>query len=151
MLNDVYYGQMIALVITMRRTTMSIIVDLYVKHLNKQVEKYWNIYHFDMEPGHQSYNNEGDAFKHTYMSAELALFLGQKIAKYIGDKHEDRPDNPPGEKKMDLHNNAIGRLIASGMKAQNFFWFLKWPIDDKIADKVMQNMNAGLLITKPVE
>ena len=32
----------------------------YIKHLDKQVEKYWNIYHFDMEPGHITYNNEGE-------------------------------------------------------------------------------------------
>ena len=60
----------------------------YVKHLDKQVEKYWNIYHFNMEPNHQSYNNEGDAFKHAYMSCEFALFFGQIIAKKIGDKRE---------------------------------------------------------------
>lgn len=53
---------------------MSRIVDLYIKHLNKQVEHYWNIYHFDMTPNHISHNNEADAFKHCYMQAELTFW-----------------------------------------------------------------------------
>ena len=121
----------------------------YVKHLDKQVEKYWNIYHFDMEPNHQSHNNEGDAFKHAYMSCEFALFFGQFIAKKIGDKREaDNPYNTPEETRMDLHNNSVGREIAKEIKKENIFWLFN-NYDNIIADKVMQKMKLGLLITKP--
>ena len=123
---------------------MSKIVDLYIKHLNKQVEHYWNIYHFDMTPNHTSYNNEADAFKHCYMQAELTLLLGRNIAKIIGDMHENKPENPPEEKKMDLHNNSIGRQIGQSIK-KPFWIFTKW--QDKIANRIMLIMKAGLLIT----
>ena len=129
---------------------MSKIVDLYIKHLNKQVEHYWNIYHFDMTPHHTSHNNEADAFKHCYMQAELTLWLGRFIAKIIGDMHENKPDNPPEEKKMDLYNNSVGRQIGADIKKSYFLWiFTKW--QDKIANRIMLIMKAGLLITSTKE
>lgn len=129
---------------------MSKIVDLYTKHLNAVVEHYWNIYHFDMTPNHTSYNNEADAFKHTYMQAELTLWLGRFIAKIIGDMHENKPNNPPEEKKMDLYNNSVGRQIGADIKKSYFLWiFTKW--QDKIATRIMLAMKAGLLITSTKE
>ena len=126
---------------------MSFITDLYTKHLNKRVEYYWNIYNFDMSPNHTSHNNEGDAFKHCYMQAELTLWLGKNIAKYIGDKHEDKPDNPPKEKEMDLHNNAVGRQIGENIKELIWLWmFTKY--QDVIAEEIIHAMNNGALITK---
>ena len=100
------------------------IKEIYMKHLNNKVEYYWNIYHFDMEPNHTSYNNEGDAFKHCYSQAEFTLFLGAKIAKFIGDKHEENnPYNTPEEKAMDLHNNEQGRIVGKEVK-KNILWLL---------------------------
>ena len=113
----------------------------YTKHLNAQVEKYWNVYHFDMSPNHTSHNNEADAFKHCYWQAEMTLFFGKDIAKFMGDKHEDKPDNPDSEKVMDLHNNEVGREIGKQVK----LWF---GYDDRIAEKVMEAMRTGKLITK---
>ena len=124
---------------------MSIITDLYLKHLNKMVEHYWEIYKFDMSPNHTSYNNEADAFKHCYFQAELTLFLGKTIAKFIGDRHEDKPDNPPAEKEMDLHNNIVGRDIGENIK-KPLWIFTKW--QNKIARQIMQAMKDGRLITK---
>lgn len=122
------------------------IVDLYVKHLNNMVEHYWQIYHFDMEPNHTSHNNEADAFKHTYMQAELTLWLGRFIAKIIGNIHENKPDNPPKEKEMDLYNNSVGRQIGADIRKSYPLWiFTKW--QDKIATRIMLAMKAGLLIT----
>ena len=121
------------------------ITDLYMKHLDKMVEHYWNTYYFDMDPYHVSHNNEGDAFKHCYSQAELTLFLGETIAKLIGDKHEDNPDNPLKEKEMDLHNNIVGREIGKSVK-QPFWIFTEW--QDKVAEKIMQAMAEGKLITK---
>ena len=124
-----------------------LIKKAYTKHLNAQVEKYWNIYHFDMSPNHTSHNNEGDAFKHTYWQAEMTLFFGKDIAKFMGDKHEDKPDNPDSEKVMDLHNNQRGREIGITTRKHYPFWFfIKY--DDIIAEAVMFLMREGLLITK---
>ena len=123
------------------------IKDKYTQHLNNQVEKYYNIYHFDMSPNHTSHNNEGDAFKHCYWQAEMTLFFGQKIAKFLGDKHEDKPDNPDNEKVMDLHNNERGRIIGEIVKTIDKLWLFKG-YDDVIAELIMQDMEESLLITK---
>lgn len=129
------------------------IIELYKKHLDDTVEHYWNIYHFDMEPGHISYNNEGDAFKHTYMSAELSMLLGNTIAKWIVYKHEDFPENPEAEKAMDLHNDDYGLYIAKQMKYDGWTWldnfFATSQLRDQIASRVMMAMSSGKLITKP--
>lgn len=126
-----------------------LIKKAYVKHLNAQVEKYWNIYHFDMNPNHTSYNNEGDAFKHTYWSAEMTLFLGQTIAEKIGIYWEDANEhNTPEERRMDLHNNSVGREIGKGIKKKWLLWMFK-DYDDEIAFWVMGAMRSGKLITKP--
>lgn len=129
----------------------NIISELYTKHLNKKVEEYWNIYHFDMEPGHRSYNNEGDAFKHCYWQAEMTLFFCRWIANWMGIKHEDdNPLNNRAEREMDLHNNAVGREIGISIKKKWFFWFFhNW--DDAVAEEIMHAMYAGDLITKPRE
>ena len=96
------------------------IKEAYTKHLNNKVEKFWNIYHFDMEPNHTSYNNEGDAFKHCYWQAELTLFLGRWIANKIGIYWEKQnKQNTPEEKRMDLWNNSIGQDIGKKIK----LWF----------------------------
>ena len=122
---------------------------LYIEHLDKQVEKYWNIYHFNMEPNHVSHNNEGDAFKHCYMSAELTLLLGYSLAKKLTDKHENWEGNPENEKLMDLHNNEVGLRIGKKVRKGIMWPFKKW--DDIIAEKVMECMEKNYLITKPVE
>ena len=123
------------------------IIKWYKRHLDVKVEEYWNIYHFDMTPGHCSYNNEGDAFKHCYWQAEMTLWFGKTIAKWLGNKHEDRPDNPPKEKEMDLHNNEVGRNIGIGIKKKWKLWMFK-DYDDEIAFWIMGAMRSGALITK---
>lgn len=126
-----------------------LIKKAYTKHLNGLVEKYWNIYHFDMSPNHTSYNNEADAFKHCYWQAEMTLFFGKDIAKFLGDKHEDRADNPDNEKFMDLHNNEVGREI--GKPYFKLIWnklFNRNQVYDDIAESIMLKMQAGELITE---
>ena len=126
-----------------------LIKKAYTKHLNALVEKYWQIYKFDMNPNHTSYNNEGDAFKHCMFQAELTFWLGKDIAKFFGDMHEAKPSNPDKEKVMDLHNNSIGREIG-----KPYFWqifkklFNQNAIYDSIAENIMDKMNKGKLITR---
>lgn len=81
---------------------------------------------------HATWNNEADAFKHTYMQWDLAYHHGEKIAKNLGDMHENEtPNAPAGERNMDLWNNAIGREIAREMK-KNPNWDL---LDKEMAQK----------------
>ena len=93
-----------------------LILEKYVEHLNSKVEKYYNIYHFSMEPNHTSHNNEADAFKHAFMQAQLALWGGEYIAKMLGDFHEFQGNTSMGqslgEYNMDNWNNEQGREIA---------------------------------------
>lgn len=124
----------------------------YTKHLDGLVEKYWQIYKFDMNPNHTSYNNEGDAFKHCMFQAELTFWFGERIAKFFGDLHENKPDNPEAERVMDLHNNSIGREIGLSFRKGAFKYLLgKGKIEkiyDGIAAVIMLRMEAGELITE---
>ena len=121
----------------------------YVKHLNKQVEKYWNIYRFDMEPGHISHNNEGDAFKHAFMAAELASLFGERITRKICLLQEDtNSDNSPAERHMDLHNDEWGIMVGMEIAAASDCIADVLKEKDKIAERVMKEMRKGNLITR---
>ena len=61
----------------------------YSSYVFDATTKYQKKYGFEMGTGsHATWNNEADAFKHTYMQAQLALFAGKHIAKFAGDYHE---------------------------------------------------------------
>jgi hypothetical protein len=124
-----------------------LIKKAYTHHLDGLVEKYWQIYKFDMSPNHTSYNNEGDAFKHCIWQAELTFWLGKDIAKFFGDLHEAKPSNPDKEKIMDLHNNEWGRIIGDSYRLFKNYFRLKF-VYDAIADEIMLCMENGELITK---
>ena len=120
----------------------------YIKHLDKQVEKYWNVYHFNMDPNHTSHNNEGDAFKHAFMAAELAALLGEDITRKICILQEDtNPDNPPAERHMDLHNDEWGIKIGLEVAEESRSIIDVLQEKDRIAKKVMEEMRNGNLIT----
>ncbi|WP_313171400.1 DUF6973 domain-containing protein [Massilia oculi] len=57
-------------------------------------------------------NTPGDAFRHCFWSALLARDIGYASAWRYTNAHEAFPDNPPSEKAMDLHNNAVGLHIG---------------------------------------
>lgn len=117
----------------------------YTNHLDKKVEKYYKIYNFSMEPNHTSHNNEADAFKHTYMSAELTIFLGADFANKIGLLQEETNSrNVNAERAMDLFNNEVGRKIGLRLKSNPKILI---NTDDKIAEEVMKAMRNNELIT----
>jgi RHS repeat-associated protein len=62
--------------------------------------------------GKQGHNDCSDAFRHAYWNALMVKRVGKNWAKRWGDAHEQNPKQPKIEKKMDLHNNAVGRKIA---------------------------------------
>ncbi len=61
----------------------------YNNYIFDATTKYQKQYGFDIGTGaHATWNNEADAFKHTYMQAQLALWAGKHAAKFAGDFHE---------------------------------------------------------------
>ena len=94
----------------------------YSKKIYEKTKKYQKIYGFELGTGeHDTWNNEADAFKHTFGSAEIALNKGgTHISKAVGDFHEwqGRKDmgQSAGEENMDKWNNKIGRDIANEIR-----------------------------------
>ncbi len=54
-----------------------------------------------------------DAFKHIYWSYHLTRTFGPEFSMEITDAHETMPNNTPEQRKMDFHNNELGRILAS--------------------------------------
>lgn len=80
-----------------------------------------------------------DAYN-VYMSKKITE---QYISEKFGDAHEQRLDNPADRKKMDLHNNALGRRIAIEYAGQGYDVFSK-----KIIDAII-NGEAEVIIWDP--
>ena len=126
--------------------------DEFNNYIVKQTNKYQKKYNFEIGTGkHASWNNEADAFKHAYLSAWLTIRHGSVFSKAAGNFHENETLNAPTiETNMDKWNNAIGREIGQEIKSKiNGKGFKQKEIEDMIADKIMQKMNKGELITNP--
>jgi hypothetical protein len=67
-------------------------------------------------PGPGLHNGPGDAFRHCYWSALLTRDIGMNNTIWYTNAHEERSDNPPEEKEMDLFNNMRGIEIGIGMR-----------------------------------
>ncbi|WP_152541260.1 DUF6973 domain-containing protein [Kallotenue papyrolyticum] len=94
-------------------------------------------------PGSTLHNDAGDAFRHCYWSALMAIYFDSpSTAKTFGDLHEDHPNNPPAEKAMDLFNNEKGRAIGVEVK----------PTTDPVGNAISRckaGTTNGLLQTRP--
>lgn len=114
------------------------IVDLinkkYNEWLEEQVKYYRDKYKFADET--TSHNNKSDAFKHTFSSAKLTMWLSPVVSKIITDKHEQnnlKNGAPVEESVMDLHNNEVGRKL--GCKPS--LWFK----NDKLAETIISSFD----------
>lgn len=67
-------------------------------------------YWWDETPGD---NGPRNAFQHAYWNAAMVFCCGLTWAYDFANAHEDRPNNPPLAKEMDLFNNVVGRSVAS--------------------------------------
>lgn len=119
--------------------------------------RYHKMYGFEInkdDPKHPTWNNEGDAFKHTFGSALMAFEMGS-LGSYLGGiQHEyQQRNNPEDEWNMDSWNNNQGRIIAEEIKkeyGEKYFRSLpQEKQEDIIAHKVMVKMKNGDLITHP--
>ena len=126
----------------------------FKQEMYNEAGNYQKIYGYETnpDPNHASWNNEADAFKHTYMQAQLALFAGKHIAKFAGDYHEMQGNKDMGQSKgeenMDKWNNAQGREIAKEI-IQEYGVLATAPsqkINDVIARKVMERMKRKTVI-----
>jgi hypothetical protein len=58
-------------------------------------------------------NNDAiDAFRHSYVMGRIAMDYNYAIAINAGREHERKVVNDPDERRMDLHNNAVGASIG---------------------------------------
>lgn len=130
------------------------------KHLFEIAEQWYakqmvaDTLHFQQQYGFEAgennkttWNNEADAFKHTYMQAHMSLLAGPMAGKMAGDRHERQGTSkgqPTGESNMDLWNNREGREIAAQIMNE---YGIANPFDSKVKDviakKVMERMQAG--------
>ncbi|WP_430397674.1 DUF6973 domain-containing protein [Ferrovibrio sp.] len=94
---------------------------------------------YRIEPG-RPHNNADDAVRHALWSFEMTKYLGADTAKKYGDAHERIPNNPTGEKAMDLFNNAVGRQLALEAKQSNV----------SARQVVLEALRNGRLRTRPV-
>ena len=125
---------------------------------DEMVQKTWYYqkkYGFETNPrkGHEFWNVEADAFKHTFGSA-LMYFKYGNLGSTIGGIHHENstPNNPYNEWNMDSWNNNKGREIAKEIEKEygkNFYNMSQQKRDDIIALKVMDRMKKGELITNP--
>ncbi len=125
---------------------------------NEIVNKTWHYqkkfgFETSTRQGHEFWNNEADAFKHTFLSADLYFKYGDIGSTVLGIGHElQTPSNPQGEWNMDSWNNNQGREIAREIQKEygdNFMKLSQQQRDDIIATKVMDKMRSGQLITHP--
>lgn len=125
----------------------------YSNYIGKS-EKYGEMYGLKKNPIKPGWNDEIDAFRHTFMQALLSLKIGETAARRLGTAYEIHGDKADGQKSnernMDQWNNAVGREIAREVKTtiegKNY---TPQEIEDIVAEKVMKRMRKGDLITNP--
>ena len=114
--------------------------------------RYSKKYGFD-SGDNKTYNNEADAFKHTFASALVSMEEGQNIAFYGGWYHEmSNKANNFGELHMDTNNNKVGRNIANELikdYAGRWDSLSQKEKEDIIAERVWRHMKAGDVILSP--
>lgn len=91
-------------------------------------------------PGAGQHNGRGDAFRHCYWSALLARDIGANNARTFTTAHENYSSNPPGEREMDLHNNAVGIRIGAANASAT---------DGQLANMAISAMNTRQLMLTP--
>ena len=84
-------------------------------------------------------DNEADALRHCAWNVQMTREIDEKQAKQVADKYEELHPGKPGSRKMDEHNNNVGREIANNPIYKNLSPF-------EAAEKALEE---GKLQTKP--
>lgn len=90
---------------------------------------------FGMSP----HNTQRDAYRHFLWNFKMARSMGPERASAFANSHEVSDNGPSNERRMDLHNNAVGRLMAMDPR---FF-----ELNSEEAGDIA--LRSGCLITKP--
>ena len=69
--------------------------------------------------GKNGWNDESDAFRHFVWSGLMANSMGVERAKQFLEAHEQAPDQPPEEFKMDTFNNEQGIKAGANLKIKD--------------------------------
>lgn len=134
----------------------------YSSEVYAKMKKYQKKYGFEIGTGeYDAWNNEADAFKHTFAAVDMALRYNAGASKLTGDFHEWQGRKYKGqnsnEENMDKWNNAEGRKIAqkiakqAGSLAQLKLNAWSGKYDDLIAEEVMKKIRKGDLIKHPTD
>jgi len=127
--------------------------DMFTKQMVAVTSRATKRYGLKLDKDGNAIDCEADAFRHTFMQCFLAYRAGNKIAKYLGDKHEHGKDpNIEPNTNMDLWNNQIGREIAEEIKKENGsdIDLIDWDLFEYLAsEKIIEKMKKGELITEP--
>jgi hypothetical protein len=62
------------------------------------------------------HNGPQDAYRHCLWSCQMTKYLGERVARIIGNNHENantRGGQPGAERDMDEHNNEAGRCAGN--------------------------------------
>jgi hypothetical protein len=88
-----------------------------------------------------------NAFLHSFWSALMTARFGEDFAEKYGNAHETPRGNPKGSEFMDLHNNEVGRNIASKILSDNRYYFAIDPdaIDSVLSVAVVDALENGEL------
>lgn len=96
----------------------------------------------------QELSDEGDAFRHFIWAGLLTKELGFEKAKEFLDAHENDPDQPISEQKMDIFNNSQGQEAALELVKQK-----NWSLEkleqqglEKMKRKQLEVLKPGLPI-----
>lgn len=87
----------------------------FTKEMLNDTLKYQKKYGFDIGENNVAWNNEADAFRHTYMQSILAQRHGILPTKIVSNGHEwigKFKGQDPRESNMDLWNNQQGQQIS---------------------------------------
>lgn len=137
------------------KNSVSSIQKSYDNHIVGLTKKYQKKYNFDMKNS-STHNNQADAFKHAFLSAEGSCFGSNSLSFAGGWSHEISGfihKQPMSEFFMDSTNNEIGRRIGLEVKKElghvNKLDLIKnrEKYYDLIAEKIMKKMKSGELVT----
>lgn len=124
----------------------------FTREMLNDTLKYQKQYGFDIGKNNVAWNNEADAFRHTYMQSLLAQRYGMiptKTVSFLHEKVGNIHNQDPREANMDLWNNRQGQQIYNEIRKE-YPHFKSLSVNqqkDIIAQKVVQRMKKGQLIT----
>ncbi len=122
---------------------------------DEKIPKYQEKYNLQTNPNNPGGDDQVDAFRHAFTSAQFTVVESKEYAKTWGDRNEKYSMTGsaayPTSTNMDNWNNAVGREIGEEIKKEmgDLKNIPPEKLDDIIAQKVMERMEKGDLITDP--